>query len=247
MGLFSSIFGDKKKSKSSSEQTKNETRSGTQSLEGIKSEDLTSTTKLLGDDVRTSVEDLILQISGGDAGNADEISNIASILLGRATGADADIQKSNDALLERARFEGTREVEALTSSLSRGAGAGKASNSFVAGATAEAEAALEIGLAGLGAELDLGARNTQTQEFTNAAQVFASGSAAGAADNNALAQLIQVLKGAEATTTQTGETVTNELATASEILDSIIKGTATESSKGQSSIFGQLFPKGFSG
>ena len=247
MGLFDFLFTDEEEQKTETEQTRTEDRTANTLTTGVQNEDLFSRTKLLDSGVQTSIEDLVLKLSGDGAGSGEDISNIATILLGRATGAADSITEDNQALIDRARFEGTRELQTLTAGLSRGAGGGVASNSFVAGATGEASAALEIGLAGLSSELNIGARNTETQELTNAADVFATGAAAGAADNSALAQLLSVLKGAEAETTQTGEKRSLEETTAIENLTALLTGEQTQTGSSTEGLFGQLFPKGLVG
>ena len=240
-GVFGLSFG-KKKSKSEENTVFSQTETATKDVDslretGIEQQERT-TTELLSEDVRLSLEDLILDLAGGDEDVSGEISNIASILLGRAEGAEEAIGEANAALIDRARFEGTREVERLTAQLSRGAGAGPASSSFVAGATAEAGTALEIGLAGLEAELNIGARNVATQEFVGAAQTFSTGAASGAAETNALAQLVEVIRGAQATQETIGTGQETEQLTAQELLTSLIAGQSTTKQKSKSSSFG---------
>lgn len=239
-GLFGKLFGGSSSSKSSSEEKKDETRT----LDSRKVTDATqeeiSTTELLSEEVRVSLEDLILDIAGDDKDVAGDISNIAEILLGRAEGAEEAINEASVALLDRARFEGTREVERLTAELSRGAGGGVASNSFVASATAEAGNALEIGLAGLSSELSITARDIGTQEFTNASQVFATGAGAGAAESSALAQLVEVIRGAKATSETKGALAQTEQVNATELLNSLITGSSETKGKSSDSLLKTL-------
>lgn len=175
----------------------------------------TSNTQLLDKPIRGAanqiVRALVAQQMGRDA-NTKDINRIAALLERRANTAYQQQRDANKLSLAQAERAGQKTIERLNTQLATDAGGSK-KNSFVAGATAEAAVDLEVNLAALGADLEVKARNLQTEEYQNALEAFGASSAAGATDANAIAQLVGVLRGANARTTSVdqGTQVTNTL------------------------------------
>jgi len=229
--IIGGLFGGKSKQEQSERQERDETRRsvGTR-VRDVEDEQETVTT-LLGGDVRAVLEDLVIGLGQTDETASSRVGGVADVLLERALGAEETIERDASQILDAARFRGEREIEALTANLSRAAGAGPASNSFVAGATAEALAGLEIGLGELEATIAQTARDTQTNELAQTAQVLSSEAAAGATESSAIAQLADILRGAQSTQRQTGTQRAAEEFTAEEIINAIITGESVTKGK----------------
>lgn len=173
-------------------------------------EETKQTTRLLSQELQDVLENLAITLTESTAGAASggrQISDIATLLFDRAIGAQDELTEQNQAIIGEARRKGTKAVERLETDLAQAAG-GRTSNKFVQLASAEGFSELESQLAALEAELGIEARNIQSQEFGQAIQAFATGAGTEATTSNAIAQIVQVLRGATQVTT--GERVLSE-------------------------------------
>ena len=238
MGLFDSLFGSgKTKSKTQNETTQNRdsttTAKSTQKTDSLTKAD--STTKLLRDDVQNTLNDFLLgmvQEKGDGTKMTPEVQlkELGSFLVSRAEGAENALNAQTDAIIGEARRAGTREVDRLQADLAQAAGGSKA-NTFVTGGTAEAQAALESQLAAASAAFAQQNRGVATTEFQAAIDALQSGIAGEATSTAAISQLVNVLKGATATTnaSETGSSTTNVTAeeTVKELIKALTKGSGT--------------------
>lgn len=238
MGLFDSLFGSgKTKSKSETSTTQNTDRTtvakSTQNTDTATKAD--STTKLLRDDVQNTLNDFLLNLVGQNSDGTkttpdDQLKQLATLLTERASGAEAALNQQTSAILNESRRAGQREVDRLQTDLAQAAGGSKA-NTFVAGATAEAQASLESQLAAAAASFAQQNRNVATTEFQTAIDALSSGIAGEATSVQAISQLVNVLRGATQTTTATevGSQQTQMTAeeTVKELINALTKGTST--------------------
>lgn len=163
-------------------------------------------TQLLEDPIRQAANSVVLALakSSAEAAGAKDadLSRLASALEARALGAEDALRDSNAAVLAKARRTGERSLAQLNRGLSEQAGGVSAQgNSIVAAATADAMVDLETNLAALEGEMSVNARNVGTQEMMAAVSGFQQALAGGATATNAMAQLLGVLRGANAVTT----------------------------------------------
>jgi hypothetical protein len=173
----------------------------------------------------------LIASAGGVAEGAD-LTGIAQQLLARGEETEAVLGENIEAIIGEARRTGEKELGQLSTQLA--AGAGSAQNTFVAGATAEARAALESSLAGQRGQLNIQAREAGGRDLLSAFQALATGSGQETAN---IASLVNALKGG--TTTSAGETAQTtlskeELATVEQIsqaISQLTKGTSTGTSK----------------
>lgn len=175
----------------------------------------TSRTELIEKPIRAAANQIVKALVSeqmGKGANKVDINRIASLLERRANDAFRQQQDANQLALSQAERAGKRAIRRLTTDLATDAG-GSTKNSFVAGATAEAMVDLETNLAALEGDLNMKARNVQTQEYESALEAFSKATAAGATDANAIAQLVGTLRGANARSTnvEQGTQVTNTL------------------------------------
>lgn len=238
MGLFDSLFGSgKTKSKSKSETTQNTDRTtiAKSTTEQNTFNKADSTTKLLRDDVQNTLNDFLLNLVGQNTDGTtltpdEQLKQLGTFLVSRAEGAENALNAQTGAILNEARRSGQREVDRLQTDLAQAAG-GSTANSFVLGATAEAQAALESQLAAAAAGFAQQNRGVATAEFQNAIDALSSGIAGQATSTQAISQLVNVLRGATQTTTatETGQNVTevNAEETVKELIKALTTGSST--------------------
>ena len=197
-GVLDSVFGGGSKSKSveGSKTTQRQDINATKTIKGV----TTETANLLADNVRRAIEGSVLALSRESGDNADAIAKIAETLATRAGGAEAAINAENAAVIAKAKRDADLRVQRIQTDLAMQAG-GSSGNSYVAGATAEAQVGEQVDLAALEANLRLQARNTGTEELSGAVTAYNNASTSKSNDINALAQLLSVLKGAKAVDT----------------------------------------------
>lgn len=240
LGLFGlgGLFSGKKKTKSEQRTERTTTATVTEDRErGLTgTEQQLAEVRLLDADVKDALSGLVGALIGAqqEGGAAQNIGNVAQLLLERGVGAEEAIGANTEAIINEARRIGERELLSTRTRLAQAAG-GTTANTFVAGATAEGRAALESQLAALRAQLGIQARGIETEELSNVAQLFSTGAAASAAESNALAQLLNILRGATQQTQVTGTRTEDErvLATQNivEILNELIRGKTTTKDK----------------
>jgi len=175
----------------------------------------TSKTELIEKPIRAAANRIVKALVNeqmGKGANKVDINRIASLLETRANAAFREQQDANQLALAQAERAGQKAITRLTTDLATDAG-GSTKNSFVAGATAEAAVDLQTNLAALEGDLNMKARNVQTQEYEAALEAFSKATAAGATDANAIAQLVGTLRGANAKSTnvEQGTQITNTL------------------------------------
>lgn len=236
------LFSSKKKTKSE-EETRRETeatREGTLERDVLGTERQVSETELLDRGIQEAVGGLIQQLVGAqsEGGVGADIGNVAELLLTRAEGAEEAVLARTGAIVGEARRTGERELTRLQTDLAQQAG-GSTFNTFVQGATAEGRASLESQLAALQAQLGIQARGIETDELSNVVEAISTGAAGEAASSNAIAQLVNVLRGATARTETTGEQTQQEtqraMETLTELMTQLTKGETT--TKGKPSLF----------
>lgn len=238
MGLFDSLFGSgKTKTNSKTEQTQNLDRTtvakSTSETASVNKAD--STTKLLRDDVQNTLNDFLLGLVGQNTDGTkltpqDQLKELGTFLVSRAEGAEGALNAQTNAILGEARRSGTREVNRLQTDLAQAAG-GSTANGFVLAATSEAQAALESQLAAAAAGFAQQNRGVATAEFQTAIDALQSGIAGDATSTQAIAQLVNVLKGATTQTTasETGQSTTemNAEETVKELIKALTTGSST--------------------
>ena len=198
----------------------------------------TSNTQLLDKPIRAAANQIVRSLVSqqmGTGANAKDIDRIGRLLEARADDAYREQQDANALALAQAERAGQKTIERLNTQLAADAG-GSTKNSFVAGATAEATVDLQTNLAALGADLEMKARNLQTAEYQQAIEAFAQSSAAGATDANAIAQLVGVLRGANAksSSSERGTQITNTL------INDIVREHNVGETEGQKNIWDTL-------
>jgi len=240
MGLLDSLFGSgKTKSKSSTNTTQNTDRTTTakSTTDTASLNKADSTTKLLRDDVQNSLNDFLLGLVGENADGTtmtpdDQLKQLGTFLVSRAEGAEATLNNQTTAILNESRRSGQREVDRLQTDLAQAAG-GSTASGFVVAATSEAQAALESQLAAASAAFAQQNRGVATTEFQTAIDALSSGIAGEATSTQAIAQLVNVLRGATQTTqaSETGQSTTNVNAeeTVKELIKALTSGTASGS------------------
>lgn len=238
MSLFGNIFGSgktKKNEKSETTQTSNRTSVASSTTDTSSVNKADSTTKLLRDDVQNTLNDFLLGLvetnaDGSAATPANQLKDLGSFLVSRAEGAENALNIQTDSILNEARRSGERQVTRLQADLAQAAG-GSTANSFVAGATAEAQAALESQLAAAAATFAQQNRGVATAEFQTAIDALTSGISGDATNTAAISQLVNTLKGATATTTatETGQqqSKTDATETVNELIKALTTGTTT--------------------
>ena len=233
-GFITDLLGgsDKKTEKTSGTRDLDEiaTRTGTKTGEEEFETQQVDETRILSEGVETAVTDLLLSVNEGlleGDTNADQLAEIAALLFQRGEGAEEAVNKRTGAIVSAERFRGEENINAIESSLARQAGGTKA-NSFVAGATGKAEAQLSLDLAALESGLSIQARQIETDELTNAANITATAGAAGATQTNEIVALANVLKGA----TEKGTSAKTGIASSKEEFDELLDRLLSETTTG---------------
>lgn len=222
-------------SESETESAMNQQRDSTETQSGSSrtstAESGTAKTSSLSDDIIALLENVVRDFGGsltGEDSSIDKAGELSDILGTRAKTAQEDIIADIDPIIAGARREGERGLKTLETQLAQQAG-GSLGNSFVTAATAEGREGLETNLARLEAELNLKARDTQTNELGAAIQALSEDPSTANVAN--FVSLVQTLKGAqveqESEKTGTSETET-EL---SRVLKELVEGTSTSESE----------------
>ena len=244
MSGFNFGFNDSSKD-ITSDTTKNETTAGVKTSQiasqGVQNQQQQQTTTLLGSDIQAALGGLVKQLIGSDATssitkNADAINAAAKGMLDRANGAATDIMSTIQPIIAEAQRQAKLQIDTIQTNLARQAG-GTTANSFVAGSTAEAAASLESQIAATTANMALQARTTQTDELNKAIQNMPLGANTQSTQSTAISQLVNVLRGATATTTATAQTTQSQTQSALETISQIVNTLAHTKSSEEDSGF----------
>lgn len=144
-------------------------------------------------DLKSVIGTIADDVAGGSL-EADKMVEIGDLLLERAMGAEEATNAANAAIIAEANRVAASEIATLNTELAIAAG-GTRFNSYVAGATAEAGASAQSQLAALKAQLEMAARDKETQEIGAAGEIFAGAAGARSATLSTLATLADALKG----------------------------------------------------
>lgn len=244
MGLFGSIFGSGKK-KQKSESSTHQTEASTKTGESVASsnESQQNTTSTLDAGVRTSLSGFIRDALKGPSEDQQALQDIGSTLTTTAERAAKDLTKNVSKIINEAQRSGERDIMRLQTDVAQASG-GSTDNTFVMGATAEAEAGLHSQLAALGGNLALQIHQMQGQDFQNAVAAISAAAGAGQQNAQSIAYLVDALKGGQSTSKATAKGTTKTIS--SEEINSVIdaltkaKGSNTDG-KGILSHIGESF------
>lgn len=230
LGIFG-LFEDDDVVETETEQTRSGTtnvstrKTGRSETSGSTAEK--STTSLLAPEVQDELTRLLLN-NAGDTDQSNQISEIATILFERAQGAEEAINAQTSTIIDAQRRRGESEIDAVVTEFARLAG-GTKDNTAVAQTELDATNALNTNLTELEANLALAARETQTNELTSSANLFAAGAATRSTEFNVVNSIAEILKGANVESDT--ETIAQELSeflesgNINEIVNELIKGT----------------------
>lgn len=157
----------------------------------------TTSTSTLDANTQETLRNLI-QTLGANGAAGSNIASLAQELYTRGQTAEAALNANNGAIIADAARSGGQQIGRLNTELATGAGSRM--NTYVAGATAEAQADLSSKLAALDAQLRTSNRATATGEMQNALQLLSGTQGQNTAQ---IAELANILKGANSTTTST--------------------------------------------
>ena len=234
-GLSDLLLGTSKtqKTNTTGNVTTTGSQSGTQTQQQKQQQEQQTTTTLLSQDVQDAIQQVVLHLTGGQIAPdtvSAQINNIAQTLTQRASTAASDINSADAAIISEAQRSGEKQIGRLQTDLAQQAGGSK-DNTFVVGATAEGQAALQSQLAALKAQLGLTARNTQTQEYQDAIQALVQTATTSTAGSEAIAQLANVLRGATQTTASTTNATQQQLTDYTQTLKSIVDSLVNQTTK----------------
>jgi len=221
--IFGVSFGKdetEQKEKSKTESTTEQTSQVDSSKTGETQQTVTS--------LDQETQDLLAQLiqsAGGTIGTTSgELTDLANQLITRGGETEQVLQENINAIIAESRRSGEQEIGQLQTSLATAAGSTQ--NTFVAGATAEAQADLEAQLAAQQGELNIAARQAGGEDLATAFSALAQVPGAQVQETANVTALVDALKGA----TTTGETISSEELTSLEnVLQDILsktKGTA---------------------
>jgi len=163
----------------------------------------TGVTRTLDEQTQALVKDLIGQLSTGVGGTQqDALAELSSLIAERAGTAQADVTGQIGAITDEARLKGEQELQLLQQQLAQQAG-GSVANTLVASATGVGRANLEAQIAKTRGELNLQARQVVSDELASALTGITQLQAQQDPVSN-IVNLLNSLKGAEVTQTQTG-------------------------------------------
>ena len=230
MGFLSDLFGGggSKQSQSGSSSTSASTtqsskKQGTSSTvtgttgaqTGASKSEQQQTQQLLAPEVQELLIGVIGNIAAaGGAGGAtgDEAQTVAQQLLARAGGTQDFVDQRTGDIVKAARVAGQQEVDAIKTRNTRQAGS--SFNTLAQQASTKAQQDFELQLAGLAAEIGLAGREQETgalaQGFDALVQSGQLGASAGLEDARVIGDLVNVLKGATATSTGVVDTSTQQ-------------------------------------
>jgi len=240
MGLFDSLFGSgktKTKEESKTTQTENSTRVTDLTETATGTERVTGKTTTLDESIQRALGGFITNLIGASDTelSAEETANaslreLGETLVGRAKGSKEELSKFTDNIINEARRSGERQLTRLQTDLAQNAG-GTRDNSFVAGATAEGAAALESQLADVASKLAIQIHGIEGADFEQAIAALTQSVGADATQQQSIAQLVNVLRGATITSEQLGQTdqtsKTQGTETLNAVINSLTKGSST--------------------
>lgn len=220
--------------KTSQETASQQTQTGTQQASGSTQQQQTTTTKLFTPEEEEILRNMLSSLGTQESGVSPEFINAARGAIGaagdlntRAAGAEEAISSQIAPIIANARRQGERDIGRGRTQLAGAAGSGL--DSGVVAATAEAEADLASRLAALESELAINARGVETDERTRAITALLAGGEAGAnletlgsrTQVGNVAEIANLLRGASAETTTTGEAQTEETVTTEQLTEAL--------------------------
>jgi len=220
----------KKTSASGSKET-DETEISTQTSTQQQSGQQQATTSSLDLETQNLLKEMIQSIGADLLSDEDsDLQGLVTLISERAGSSQQDIFNQISPIIDDARLQGEQELQKLQTQLAQQAG-GSTANTLVASSTAVGRANLESSLAKTSGELNLSARQIQTDELSKAVQGLVQAEQGKQAPVQNISSLLNILKGSTVEQSQVNEAQSSAESELIRILDSLTK-TSTESKTG---------------